>query len=181
ERFGHRAALAGPAPEKTTGALPFFFSLGSKTRAQCERNGPPPDPRGCNEAGVERADVHRPPFTATVAGGASGNFCHEPFDVGSLGDGVAVRAMAAENTVVGSKQATGSYRDGFLADTQVEQTHDLTHRVKRRDLFFERPNEPHFAEERHELGWFFSISCHDLSKVWRECRATSGVPRESLP
>jgi hypothetical protein len=108
--------------------------------------------------------VHGAAFTCTVAGGAAGDLCHEPLNVGPLGDGVAVRAMAAENIVVGPQQAASSHSDSLLADTQVEQTHDLTHGVKRGDFFFKRANEPHRAEEKDELSWVLSLSCHGLSK-----------------
>ena len=175
-----RAGLARAVTEIHNGELPFAIFLSSEGRAQGKRNGAAHDSRRRNEPGVEGDDVHGAAFTCAVAGGAAGDFCHEPLNVGPLGDGVAVGAMAAENIVVGPQQAASSHSDSLLADTQVEQTHDLTHGVERGDFFFERANEPHRAEERDELSWVLSLSCHGLCSLLgpRIVRA-SGAPPES--
>jgi hypothetical protein len=62
-----------------------------------------------------------------------------------------------------------------LADTQVEQTHDLTHGVERGDFFFKRANEPHRTEERDELSWVLSLSCHGVSKGKRNVARLASI------
>ena len=79
--------------------------------------------------------MHRAAFAAAIAGGAAGDFRHEPIDIGALGDGVAVGAMAAVDIIVDSKQTAGADGDGFLADAQMEQTDDLAARRRAPRLF----------------------------------------------
>src|SRR5262245_18791548 len=160
ERLVKRSGLAGAVAEEDYRDLALFSFLPGKRRAQREWNGTADDTGGGDESGFLRDDVHGAAFAAAISGGAPGDLSHEFVYVGSLGDGVTVRPMAAVDVIVGAQQAARTDGNGFLANAQMEQADDLPFRVKRRDFFFEGPDQPHAAQKVDNLFVIFFFTRH---------------------
>ena len=88
-----------------------------------------------------------PPFAAAIAGGATGDLRHEPIDIGSFGQCVAMGAMTAEYEIILSQQTTDTDGNRFLANTQVKQADNLPFSVKRGNFFLKSANQPHPPQE----------------------------------
>src|SRR5262245_46908674 len=123
--------------------------------------------------------MHRAALARAVAGSAACDFSYESIDVGAFGNGMAVRAMPTKNIVIGSQATAGSHRHRLLANSKVEQSHDFSRSVKRRDLLFEGADKPHRAEKGDELRRVLSLRCHNIEARRRNAARTSGGPRES--
>src|SRR3990170_5160578 len=174
ERLMKRSGLAGAVAEEHHGELAFLLLLGGEGSAKSKWNGATDDSGGGDESTFFGGDVHRAALAGAVAGGAAGDLRHQAIDIRALGDGVAVRTMAAENIVIGLELRASTDSGSLLADAEMDQALNLTGGVERGNFFFKRADEPHPAQEFRQLCLIVFLCRHTRSLVLAEGVARGG-------
>ncbi len=95
--------------------------------------------------------VHRAALAATTAGHFAVQLCHDSAWLDTLGDGMPVLAIAAEDVIGRAQRGDGPHASRLLADVQVEEAADLAQGVGLASLLFELPDERHLVVQPEQL------------------------------
>ena len=97
---------------------------------------------------VDAEHVHRPALAARDARGAAGELGHDNLGVDSIGQHVAVIAVAGDDAVLARRQRRlQPHRGGFLADVEVAEPADQTQAIELPGALLEAADQQHLFVE----------------------------------
>src|SRR4051812_14275801 len=111
--------LTGAVTEKDGSDLALLLFPGCKGGAERQRDRPADNAGRGNESSVDCDDVHRTALAAAISRRSAGDFGHQAIDIGSLCDGMTVRAVTPEHIIIRAQLAAHPDGHGFLADAQM--------------------------------------------------------------
>jgi hypothetical protein len=150
-RLGERARLHRPVAEEDDRHGVLAADPGGERAAQRHRHGPTDDPGGAEHPVRDVDQVHRATHAPAQAAVAAHQLGHRLRQRCTLGDHVAVRAVAAVDDVAVPQLPAHRRGHALAADGQVDQSVHLVGALEPPDPLLERADPPHRAQHRPRL------------------------------
>src|SRR5215510_9891922 len=140
-----------------------------------------------NAVGAQHTDgkvgnVHGATLALTIAGSTAKQLGHHAFDIGALGNAMAVAAVRASDVIRILQMCTNRHSHGFLTDVGMQGPHDFALAGLIFRLLLEEANAPHARIDGFEsvCGWCLNRHWHILHVTVANTRGRAALNEAAL-